>query len=185
MNNLTKFVYFIFGVGVGFGLGKIYTDKVYGKRIKAYLKTVDTSKEPPKKRIPIPTKVDESKKEPTDDILVGKPEASDPVDPFRTAYDKVIAEHLYSANGMIRKSKYQIDEDEYGNDPAYATMTLRYFQDTSELIDPMGGDHFDVDLTLGEDSTAILDKADPYQMLYFRNEDLMTDYDIEIGELDE
>lgn len=183
MNTAAKTGYFILGVSVGFALGKLYTDRVYGKQIKAYLE--QSSKNVPPVPRSAPIKVDEGEKEPTNDILVGRPETSEPVDTCRTAYNKILREESYSEEPVKRKSKYQIDADDFGNSPGYATTTLRYFQDTDELIDPRSGEHFDADLKIGPECKRELEVADPYEILYFRDEDMRIDYDIEIGEIDE
>ena len=183
MTTAAKTGYFILGVSVGFALGKLYTDRVYGKKIKEYLEQTSKLVQPVPRTTQV--KVDEREKEPTNDILVGRPETSEPVDTCKIAYNRILKEESYSEEPVKRKSKYQIDADDFGNTPGYVVTTLRYFQDTEELIDPRSGEHFDVDLTIGPECKKDLDVANPYDTLYFRDEDMRIDYDVEIGEVDE
>lgn len=182
---MKKIIIFAAGVAIGTGIGILIANKVYGKKIKAHINkiTEGINKKVPKKKLTVPKEVEKAA---STDILVGASEKAEKVDTLKTMYDRIVKQETYSYVGLQSKKRiHKIDPDEFGNDPAYSTESLRYFPETDELIDQKNGEHVEVSTTIGYENLKDLSAQDPYTTFYYRNEDAMVDFDVEIGEIDE
>lgn len=174
---------FIAGVAIGTGIGLLVANKVYGRKIRAHINKIT-------KGINKKVKKDKVTNEPTEpkksDISVGHPETTEKVDTLKTLYNQIVKEESYSKVGKKSgKRIHKIDPDDFANDPAYDARSLRYYPNTDELIDLKTDEHVEIGSTIGYENVKDLATQDPYSVAYYRNEDIMTDFDVEIGDVDE
>lgn len=182
---MKKMIIFVAGVAIGTGVGILLANKVYGKKIKAHINkiTEGINKKVPKKPV---INTEEDNKETHSDILVDTSEKAEKVDTLKTMYDQIVQKETYSYVGLQSKKRiHKIDPDEFGNDPAYSTESLRYFPETDELVTQQDGEHVEIGTTIGYENVKDLRTQDPYTTSYYRNENVMIDFDVEIGEIDE
>lgn len=164
----------------GFCLGVVVSERRSGKKVRAYLKSAPKDfKQFEDRPVRIP---EQPAADPVDNsgILVGKP-TEESVDPFRVMYNDILKETKYSEEvEQQEKQRYQIDADICGNDPEFDGVTLEYDKENGILIESLTKQPIDAAYAIGDHNVSILENAFEGDTLYFRNEFLKLDYDIEI-----